>query len=178
MAYLSPVTDRAGKLHRGFTLLEALVAAVVLSILVLGVCDVLSQSYGQTEAAQCDAVGVMLARQLADEIASKPMADPTTGSTALGPDAGMTTRSTFTRATNYNAYTDSSNAMPLLAGGSLDVTGSDTYTRSVTVVVGAQPSIDTLSPTGNFAIATVTVAAPDGNSVSIPKFLANYSVQR
>jgi len=157
-----------------------LIAAVVLSILVIGVCGVLSESYEQTQAAQSNAVGVTLATQLADEIASKPMADPVTGSTTLGPDAGMiaTERSTFTRVTNYNAYTDTSTALPLLEGGSLDVTGLDAYSRSVAVVVGAKPSIDTLSPTGNFAIVTVKVTYPDGNSVSIPKFVANYSVQR
>jgi Tfp pilus assembly protein PilV len=165
---------------RAFTLLEALVAAVVLSILVIGVCSVLSESYGQTQAAQSNATGVMLAVQLADEIASKPMADPITGSTNLGPDTGMnpTDRTTFTRETNYNGYTDKSTNLPQLAGGALDVTGSDTYSRSVSIVVGAAPSIDSASPTSNFDIATVTVTYPDGNSVIIPEFLANFSLQR
>jgi prepilin-type N-terminal cleavage/methylation domain-containing protein len=177
VVYPSPATNHV-KARRGFTLLEALIAAVVLAILVIGVCGVLSESYGQTQAAQSNSTGLLLGVQLADEIASKPMADPTTGSTTLGPDSGMTTRSTFTRATNYNGYTDTSTSLPLLAGGTLDVTSSDTYTRSVSVVVGAKPSIDTLSPTGNFGIATVTVTYPDGNSVSIPKFIANYAIQR
>jgi Tfp pilus assembly protein PilV len=153
---------------------------VVLSILVIGVCDVLSQSYSQTQAAQSNATGVMLAVQLADEIASKPMADPMTGSTSLGPDTGMNPaqRSTFTRATNYSGYTDTSTSLPLLEGGTLDVTSTDTYTRSVAVTVGAKPSIDTLSPTTNFAIVTVTVTYPDGDTVSIPKFVPNISIQR
>jgi Tfp pilus assembly protein PilV len=158
--------------------LEALVAAVVLAILVIGVCGVLSESYSQTQATQGNSTGLMLAVQLADEISSKPMADPTTGSTALGPDNGMTTRSTFTRATNYYLYSDTSTSLPTLAGGTLDVTGADTYTRSVSVVVGAKPSIDIISPNTNFGIATVTVTYPDGNSVSIPRFIANYSIQR
>jgi hypothetical protein len=106
------------------------------------------------------------------------MADPLSGSTTLGPDPGMTSRSTFTRVTNYNGYTDTSTSLPLLGGGSLDVTGSDAYTRSVDVVVGARPSIDTLSPAANFAIVTVNVTYPDGDSVSIPRFVANYSIQR
>ncbi len=168
---------------------------MVLSILVIGVCGVLSQSYQQTQASQSNATGVLLAQQLADEIASKPMADPTTGSTTLGPDTGMTTRATFTRATNYDGYTDTSTALPLLAGGSMNVTnpqnfpGNFVYTRSVLPLSGATSMVgakvmcngtlyDTLSPTTNFAIFTVTVTCPDGNSVSIPGFTANYSVQR
>ncbi|MGA3065313.1 MAG: prepilin-type N-terminal cleavage/methylation domain-containing protein [Tepidisphaeraceae bacterium] len=185
MEFRFPATNRLESIQRtsrrnrgGFTLLEALIAAVVLSILVLGVCGVLSQSYEQTQAAQSNSIGVMLAAQLADEIAAKPMADPLSGSTTLGPDPGMTSRSTFTRVTNYNGYTDTSTSLPLLGGGSLDVTGSDAYTRSVDVVVGARPSIDTLSPAANFAIVTVNVTYPDGDSVSIPRFVANYSIQR
>ena len=158
--------------------MEGLFASVVLAILVLGVCSTLGTSYQQAVIVKNNSTGIMLGRQLADEITSKPLADPTTGSTALGPGTGMTTRNTFTHVTNYSGYSDTSTAMPLLEGGSLDVTGSDLYTRSVAVVVGAKPSIDTASPTTDFGIVTVTVTGPDGQSVAIPKFVAKYAIQR
>jgi len=158
--------------------MEGLIASVILAILVLGVCSSLTTAYQQAIIVKNNSTGIMLARQLADEITSKPLADPSTNSTALGPGSGMTTRSTFTHVTNYYGYSDTSTAMPLLEGGSLDVTSSDTYTRSVNVVVGAKPSIDTASATTSFAIVTVTVTGPDGQSVAIPKFVALYPIQR
>ena len=90
----------------------------------------------------------------------------------------MTTRGTYTHVTNYSGYSDTSTSMPLLAGGTLDVTASDLYSRSVNVVVGAKPSVDTSSPSTDFAIVTVTVTGPDGQSVAIPKFVAKYAIQR
>lgn len=155
----------------GFTLLESMVAAVVLAILVLGVCGALSESYQQSETVQSTGTAVLLATQLSDEITSKPM-----GST-LGPGS-LTSRSQYTTVANYNGYADNSTALPMLDGSSLDVTGSDNYTRSVAVTIGARPSIDTVSPTTDFAIVAVTVTGPDGHSVSIPKFVTNYSITR
>jgi hypothetical protein len=158
--------------------MEGLIASIVLAILVLGVCSTLGTSYQQAEIVRNNATGIMLDRQLADEITSKPLADPSTGSTALGPGTGMTTRNTFTHVTNYAQYSDTSTAMPLLEGGSLNVTGADVYSRSVNVVVGAKPSIDTASPATDFAIVTVTATGPDGQSIAIPKFVARYAIQR
>jgi hypothetical protein len=114
---------------------------------------------------------VTLARQLTDEIVSKPY-DPTD---PLGTGGN---RSTFAGVSAYNGYSDNSNAMPLLEGGTKDVTGEDNYVRQASVVVGAKPSIDTLSPATDFAIATVNVTCPDGQIVSIPEFVANYAIPR
>jgi Tfp pilus assembly protein PilV len=172
------VVARRSRRRGGFTLMEGLIASVVLAILVLGVCSTLGTSYQQAVIVKNNAAGIMLGRQLADEITSKPLADPSSGSTTLGPGTGMTTRGTFTHVTNYSGYSDTSTSMPLLAGGTLDVTGSDLYSRSVNVVVGAKPSIDTASPTTDFAIVTVTVTGPDGQRVAIPKFVAKYAIQR
>jgi Tfp pilus assembly protein PilV len=171
-----PVTSRS---RRAFTLLEALAASVVLAILVLGVCSMLSSSYEQSDAVQATGNSVMLARQLLDEITAKPMQDP---STALGPEPGMTSRSQYQYVTNYNGYADTSQAVPLLKGGSLAVTGSaNYYTRAVTVSVGTnKPSID-LNPANPSDFATVTVkvtAMPGGQSVSIPVLVANYPIAR
>jgi prepilin-type N-terminal cleavage/methylation domain-containing protein len=162
-------------LPRGFTLLEALAASVVLAILVLGVCSMLTSAYEQSDAVRLMGASSMLARQLSDEITAKPMQDP---SRSLGPETGMTARSQYVYVTNYNGYSDQSTAMPLLEGGTLDATGADVYSRSTVVVVGAKPSIDTSSPTSNFGIVTVTVTAANGQSVSIPTFVTNTPVQR
>ena len=159
----------------GFTLLEALIAAVVLAILALGVVGVVCNSYQQSESVRANATGVALARQLADEIVSKPF---NSGDT-LGA-GGLTSRSLFTGVSNYNGYSDSSTSMPLLAGGTLDVTGADEYTRSCAVSVGAKASGTAFSATSatDFAIVTVNVTCPDGQIVTVPEFVAKYSIPR
>jgi prepilin-type N-terminal cleavage/methylation domain-containing protein len=167
--------DRIAR-RAGFTLLEGLIASVVLAILALGVAGSLSASYQQSEAVRANSTAVTLARQLSDEIVSKPFV-PTD---ALG-SGGV--RSAFTGISAYNNYSDASNAMPLLAGGSpLDVTGSDVYTRQASVVANGQPTVngtaDVKSPTTDFAIVTVNVTCPDGEIVSIPEFVANYAINR
>ncbi|MDP9175453.1 MAG: prepilin-type N-terminal cleavage/methylation domain-containing protein [Planctomycetota bacterium] len=168
----------SGGRYRGFTLLEGLAASVVLAILVIGVFGSLDVAYQQAQIVRVNGAAVMLARQLGDEITSKPFSDPITGATALGPDAGMTGRSMFTHVTNYDGYNDSSLALPLLGGGSIDATGSDPYWRQCSVVAGASPSIDALSPSSDFGIASVVVTGPGGQSVTISKFVARYPVQQ
>jgi prepilin-type N-terminal cleavage/methylation domain-containing protein len=157
--------------RRGFTLLEGLIAAVVLALLVLGVAGALSASYEQSASVRATSTAINLARQLADEIVSKPF----DSSDTLG---GGGPRSAFANVSAYHNYTDNSTALPMLSGGSLDVTGSDAYVRKVTVQPGAQASIDLTSPATNFAIVTVKVTTPTGEVVSIPEFVANYPISR
>jgi prepilin-type N-terminal cleavage/methylation domain-containing protein len=161
-----------GARRRGFTLLEGLTAAVILAILVLGVFGSLCAVYQQNASVRANATAILLARQLTDEIVSKPY----NSSDTLG-SGGLGSRSLFTNVSNYNSYSDSSTSMPLLEGGSLDVTGADVYSRSVSVAVGVTPSIDSVSPTTDFAIVTVSVTCPNGQVVSIPELVANYSIQ-
>jgi hypothetical protein len=155
--------------------LEGLTASVVLVILVVGVVGSLSTSYQQSQSVRANSTAVTLARQLVDEIVSKPFdGDP------AGTCSGA--RSTFTDVSAYNGYSDSSTAMPLLEGGTLDVTGEDNYARQTTVVVGAQPTIngtpDNVSPATDFAIVTVNVTCPDGQIISIPEFVAKYAMSQ
>jgi prepilin-type N-terminal cleavage/methylation domain-containing protein len=155
----------------GFTLMEGLIASVVLAILALGVIGSVSTAYEQSEYVHDGATAITLARQLMDEIVSKPYSS----SNPLGTGG---TRSTFTNVCAYNKYSDASESMPLLSGGTLDVTGSESYARSVSVAEGNKPSIDTLSPATDFATVTVTVTYPNGQTVSIPEIVAKYSIQR
>jgi Tfp pilus assembly protein PilV len=173
-------TDCADQRRRGFMALEGLVASVLLAILVIGIVGSLNVAYQQSQVVRAAGNEVLLGRQLITEINAKPLADPTSSSVALGPDAGMTSRSQFTRITNYNGYSDTSDAIPMLGGGTaVDATGSESYSRTATVVMGAEPSVDTASPAASdFAIVNVQVTAPNGQIVQIPEFVARYSIQR
>jgi prepilin-type N-terminal cleavage/methylation domain-containing protein len=168
-----PINRRSSR--RGFTLLEALIASVVLAVLALGVVGAVSTSYEQGQSVRATATGVTLARQLSDEIVSKPF-NP---SDTLGA-GGLASRSQYTGVSNYNGYSDTSDSIPLLAGGTVDATGSDAYSRSSAVTVGASASgigISASSAT-DFAIVTVNVTCPDGQIVSVPEFVAKYSIPR
>jgi Tfp pilus assembly protein PilV len=157
--------------------MEAMVACIVLSILVLGVCGALSTAYQQTCWVRANANSVLLARQLADEITAKPMVDPTK---SLGPETGMTLRSQFNYVTNYSGYSDTSTALSTLGlqTAPIDATSAAAYGRAVTVSVGAKPSVDVASPSTDFALVTVTVTAPDGQNIAVTKLVANYPIQR
>jgi prepilin-type N-terminal cleavage/methylation domain-containing protein len=160
--------------RRGFTLLEALIASVVLVVLALGVVAVISTSYEQSESVRATSTGVTLARQLTDEIVSKPF----NSGDALGAGS-YTTRSQYT-VSSYNGYQDSSTAITPYAGGTaVDATGSDIYTRTCAVTVGAKASGTGISASStNFAIVTVNVTCPNGQIVSVPEFVAQYPIPR
>jgi len=164
--------------RRGLTLIEALLAGVVLSICVVGVCGQLSVSYQQTIVLNQNATALALAGQLLDEIASKPLLDPTTNSTTPVTSPMSGPRSAFTGAGDYNLYTDTGSELTTLAGATVNATAGQAYTRSVTVQSGAMPSGDTGSPSGDFAVATVTVKTPSGQTVQLQRILTNYTFTR
>lgn len=183
MARPSPTTDRrpprpARRGRPAFTLAESLIASVVLALGVVGLSGTLAGSYQQTTALRQTATAVALGRQLLEEIAAKPLADPTTGSTATGPGPGETSRALFDNVGDYDRYTDASTAMPTLAGGSVDATGGEVYTRQVSVSLGASPTGDSTSPGTDFALVTVTVTTPAGQTVWLSRVVANSTFTR
>jgi hypothetical protein len=154
--------------------MEGLIASVVLAILALGVIGSVSTAYEQSEYVHDSATAITLSRQLMDEIVSKPYSP----SDPLGTGG---TRSTFVNVSAYNRYSDTSTSVPLLGGGTLDVTGSESFTRSVSIPLTAAQVLVNSVPVSNssdFKIVTVTVTYPNGQTVSIPEIVAKYSIQR
>jgi prepilin-type N-terminal cleavage/methylation domain-containing protein len=166
-ACLTPAINR----HRGFTLVESLLAAVVLAILVLGVAGELAASYQQATNLAQTATAADLARQLMEEIASQPVSTP------LG-TAATVARSQFTGAGQYNLYTDNGSSLTTLAGTTVNATSGQSFQRSVKVATGALPSSDTASPAGDFEVATVTVTTPTGQTITLRRVLTNYTFTR
>jgi Tfp pilus assembly protein PilV len=153
-------------------------AGAVLAVLAAGLCSMLLASNQQNQVLNQTATALSLGRQLMEEIASKPLLDPATGSTTPAATAQTVARSQFTGIGDYNLYTDSGAAMTTLAGGTVNATGGGTYTRSVSVQLGATPSGDSLSPTSDFALVTVTVTAPSGQTVQLRRVFTNYTLSR
>ena len=162
----------------GFTLAEALLASVVLAVAVLGISQLTGASSQQSEALRQDSRAVALARELMEEIASKPFTDPSIANAneeyQLGPDTGETSsRSTWDNVDDYHNFTDQvSNTGSTLktASGATVVDPSkyatETFTRSVKVEYRTSPSGSavTAGPTqpADFALVTVTVTTARG----------------
>jgi len=87
------------------TLMEALLAS---SMLAMGASAILLPFSAGAQSEAEDArrtVALYLGRELMEEILSKPFDDPQ-GSTAVGPDAGETSRALFDNIDDYDRYKD------------------------------------------------------------------------
>jgi MSHA pilin protein MshD len=105
---------RAFRAQRGFTAIEALVAATILAILTAAVSGALMAGRAQSKLARDTLSASFLAQSLMDEIMRLPFNDPL-GYTAIGPD-GSETRATFDNTDDYCSYTDGPGAITDLAG--------------------------------------------------------------
>lgn len=161
--------------RRGFSIAEALTASVVLAIAVIGVAGPLTAASEQAAISQENATAVVLAKELIEEIAAKPLMDGGGGSSHLGPEAGSgeTSRATFDSADDYHAYTDSSASLTNVAGNRVAVPSG--FRRSVNVEYRTTPS-GAAAATGNYAIITVTVTTPHGQKLAIARMMTKSRV--
>jgi type II secretory pathway pseudopilin PulG len=178
MAFPSPPIDplrftRPGrKRRRAFTLVEAMIASVVLAISVVGVVEALDCSSQQSMATDETAMTTGLGRQLLEEVAAKPF--PIRGvTTSPGWLEGNTNRATYDDIFDYNGYTDTT-PITALSGAVIDPGG--TYTRAVSVTQRMNPS-DTPGA-GNFALITIRLTGPSGHTVVFSKLVANVTLSR
>lgn len=184
MAHATSTTNRTGpgrpgharSRRRGFTLIEALIASTVLAAVVVAVGASLSASVRQSAVLEQETTGLMLARQLMEEIAARPFLDPDTG-TASSREAS---RALYDNVGDYAGYQDTiSAAQPAttIQGKAAAVTGGKPYARSVAVQFRATAT-GTATSSGNFALVTVTVTMPDGRNVSVSRMVANTTMMQ
>lgn len=94
-------TQRAG----GFTLLESLIAAVVLAGAISAVVWPFSVGAQNELASERRTLASCLAQELMEEVLSKPFDDPD-GDGSLGPDGGESTRADYDNIDDYHGYTE------------------------------------------------------------------------
>lgn len=148
-------------------------AATVLAVAVVGVVGPITASYSQARFAQRTGDANLLAQQLLDEITAKPLVDPVDGNTNPGPESGEVNRQDFNNADDYDGYADTTTTMNGMSGASVAWNNNIVYQRNVTVQYWATPS-GPASPGGPFALVTVTVTAPDGEKVRVPRLMADF----
>ena len=163
--------------RNAFTIVESMLASVVLATAVVGISGALATSYQQNSSIRERGTLVLLARSLSEEIAGTPYTNAL-GLFGDGWAAGKKDRRQYDDVFDYNGFTDRSPFTSISATGiSLDY-GAD-YSRIVTVQPLATPSTTAASPAlGQFARVTVRVQSPSGHQVTLNRWVARVDIER
>ena len=162
---------------RGYTLAESLIASVVLAAAVVGIAGTLSASYQQSAVRGNLNTALILAQQLMEEIAAKPVDVPSGQTDKPGWSQGQTDRTQYDNITDYDGYTDTSDSVKAWDGSTVDLGEGGSYTRTVTVTQNALPSGLT-GTASDFYLVTVTVTMPHNQSTSVSQLFTRLTMYR
>jgi hypothetical protein len=146
-----------------------MIASTVLAIAVIGVSLPITAAHQQASAVRDQNMALLLARQLIEEIASKPLCDH--GSVChLGPESGETDRAKFDSADDYHGYADTSQGLKDLSGHGVPFVSGVNFRREVTVEYRLGPS-GPPAASADYALVTVRVTAPGGQAITIARLM-------
>lgn len=132
--------------RRGFTLVEAMFASVLLAVTVVAISGAISASYAQDHYAEQRRLALLSGSQLLNEVTSLPI----DGATATDPSI-----------MKYNNYTDEAAIQDLtsVVGGTVAATAAeDAKSATRTINVDRKVSLNgTASATGDFTVVGVSV---------------------
>jgi len=164
-----------------------MIASVVLAVCVVAMATSLAASSQQSAEARQRILASSLAKQLFEEIAAKPFADPTNGALTLGPEIAQgevaQDRSTFDNIDDYNGYTDTTTVLTDRTGSAVGTTsasvgGGVLLRRSVTVTYGQRPTGHTAPPSADFALVTVNITEGSDVIYTASRLFTNYTRTR
>src|SRR5690349_18095656 len=117
--------------HAGFTLVESIMSILIVGVMYVAALNTLGASRVSQATIADQRRGHELAQQLLVEIVALPYADPTTGTTTFGPEAGesTTSRSLFDDIDDYNGWSETP---PKLKDGTT-ISNLTNWSRRVTV---------------------------------------------
>jgi hypothetical protein len=140
-------------------------ASTILAIAVIGISLPLTAAHQNAASVHDQNAALILARQLMEEIAAKPLSDKS-ASAHLGPESGESTRGQFDSADDYHQYSDQTQNMKDLSGAPIPFRPGLNFTRHVTVEYRNSPSGQPVA-TGDYALITVRAKSPSGQEVKI-----------
>ena len=147
---------------RGFTLVEALLASVILAVAVVAVAQAVAAGQAQSHEAVRTLRGQLLAEAMMEEILATSYADPDTD--------GETGRANFDDIDDFNGFTQAAGALTDAAG----VAYPDTYQRC-SIAVTVTSSSTTLTDLGGASYdgknVVVTVTDLDGRTWTLTRFV-------
>ena len=154
-----------------------MLASAVLGVATVAVVGPIMAARQQTEAVAGASEGLALARQLLEEIAAKPYADPDDGNIIRGPDAMESGRDLFDNVDDYHGYADATTAMRMLSGPVVATADGSKYARHVTVEYRAGPGGPAVA-VGDFALVTVSVKPEKGQEVELSGLVTRVSLRK
>jgi hypothetical protein len=161
--------------RRAISIVESLMASTVLAIAVVGIAGPIGAAGEQAELVRERGTALVLARQLLEEIASKPLCDG--GTTChLGPErsSGESERSKFDSGDDYHQYHDTTADLYNLSGQRIGYDAGAVYTRDVNVEYRATIA-GAAAASGDFAVVTVTVTTPHRQAIKVYRLLCKQS---
>jgi Tfp pilus assembly protein PilV len=152
----------------GFTLVESLMAAVVLLACVVAISLALSAGHMQNHQAEQGQRAMGLVEEMMEMIVARPYNDPQ-GASNLGPEAGEIAVADFDNTDDFHGYVDSA-ATSINAAGQVYPSAYQNLTRTVTVqemnaFIGGIPT----AVVGQ--IVTVVVTDGQGRTRSASRFI-------
>ena len=159
--------------HRGLTLVECLMASVILAFTVVAVSGAIIAGQMQTADALHRARALELAEALMDETLSRAYCDPEDdpcGSSGPGPDAGETGRPDFDNADDYHGFSESAGSLTDVAGSAYPAPFLG-FSRSVTAAYGNVSVTGFADPVPGLTVA-VTVQDAVGATWTLTRFRA------
>jgi prepilin-type N-terminal cleavage/methylation domain-containing protein len=172
------VHPRQDRIRNGFTLIEVLAAAAILAFVSAVITHTVTAGQVQTHDSLHQARGLFLAEALMEEILRLPYADPSDGSTTLGPETGETTRASFDNADDYHGFPHNSSieAPGAVADlhGVLYPTAYQGFTRTVTCQYVTQ-NVPDLGGTIEGLLVTVTVRDATQRAWTLTRFIMDTS---
>lgn len=154
---------------RGLTLVEALLAAMILAFSAVAVSQALLAGHQQTQAALHHRRATDLADALMEEILRLPYNDPD-GASSPGPEAGETSRLLYDNIDDYHGFSETAGSVTDVAGAAYDAR-YELFSRSVTVTAGSQ-TVAGLGPAITGVTIQVTVTDTAGATWSVQRFVA------
>jgi type II secretory pathway pseudopilin PulG len=162
-----------GRCARGFSLVEAVVAAGIVGIMLLASVNLLGGAVRARAADNDHRTALMLAQQLMAEIQQQPYKDESLTAVLFGPELGESTadRSAFDDVDDYNGFIEKP---PRLKDGTL-LSGYGTWKRKVTVKYVMPGSLATsLADTGLELIEVKAIDA-SGHETSVTALRSAYT---
>ncbi len=154
--------------RRGMTLVEALLASVILAVAVAAISQAVLAGQMQAYHALHRRRAVDLAEALMEEVLRLPYNDPD-GTSSPGPEAGETDRGRFDNIDDYNGFGEAAGTLVDLADAPYD-SAYQGFSRSVTVAAASETVAAFGSAIPGMSI-TVAVTDDSGTTWTLQQFV-------
>lgn len=153
--------------NRGFSLVEAIVFIVIVSVAIVGVLGVMNLTTQRSADPLIRKQAIAVAESLLEEIELQDFADPN-GNPSPAPTQANRAAGLFNDVSDYNGFAPSGGIYPI--DSVTPISGLTGYSVSVTVANSALGAV----PAADSKLITVTVTGPDGVSVSLAAYRTHY----